>query len=114
MSLVARATASAFGLGGDALEVGLGRPDLVGITQDHKHESFAVRLDADQVFAPVHDELADGDLAGLLYCLANDGIALVRLITVGREVIGLLPIAAIDLSFVNKAHHVDRVLGLQL
>ena len=45
------------------LEIGLGRPNLVGIAQDHEHEPFAMRLDADQVLAPIHDELADGDLA---------------------------------------------------
>ena len=44
----------------------------------------------------------------------HDGIALVSLITIGNEVIGLLPIAAVDLVLVYEAHHVDGVFGFEL
>ena len=62
----------------------------------------------------MHDELADSDLACLLQRIADHGIALVGVIAVGHEVIGLLPIATVDLGLVHEAHHVDRVLGLEL
>ena len=62
-----------------------------------------MRLDADQMLAPIHDELADGDLASLLHRFADDGIALVRLVTVGDKVVGLLPKATVDLRFVDDA-----------
>jgi len=66
----------------------------------------------DEVLPPVHHQLADCNLAGLLQRLADDRIALVRIISVGGEVIGLLPKAAVDLGFVDEAHHVDGVLRL--
>ena len=43
----------------------------------------------------------------------HDGIAFVGLIAVRYEVIGLLPIAGINLVFVHEAHHVDGVLGFK-
>jgi hypothetical protein len=67
-------------------------------------------LEAEQVLSAVHDELVD--LAGLLKRIADNRIALVGLITIRHEVIGLLKIAAVDLGLVNETHHVDGVLGL--
>jgi hypothetical protein len=44
----------------------------------------------------------------------HDGVALLCLITIWNEVIGLLLIAAVYLVFVHKAHHVDGVRSFQL
>ena len=63
--------------------------------------------------AAMHDELADSDLAGLLQRIADNGIALVGLVAIGHEIVGLLPISAVDLGLIHEAHYVDSVLGLQ-
>jgi hypothetical protein len=55
----------------------------------------------------MHDELSDSDLAGLLQGITDNGIALVGLVTIGHEVVGLLPISAIDLDLIDEAHYVD-------
>ena len=44
----------------------------------------------------------------------HDGIALVGLVPIRHEVVGLLPIASVYLLLVHEAHHVDYVLGLEL
>ena len=67
-----------------------------------------------QVPTAAHDELTDGHLARLLQGLANDGVALVGIVAVWHQVIGLLEIACIDLDLVDEANHVDRVLRLEL
>jgi hypothetical protein len=43
----------------------------------------------------------------------HDGITLVSLIAIGNEVIGLLPITAINLTLVYEPHHVDGVFRLK-
>ena len=46
--------------------------------------------------------------------LTNYGVTLIGIVTIRREVIGLLPVATINLGGVHEAHHVDSVLCLQL
>ena len=48
----------------------MARPDVVGT------KIALARLDADQMPATAHDELADCDLARLLQRFANDNVAL--------------------------------------
>jgi hypothetical protein len=43
----------------------------------------------------------------------HDGITLVSLVTIGNEVIRLLPIAAINPVLVYEPHHVDGVFRLK-
>ena len=62
----------------------------------------------------LHDELADGNLARLFQCIADHDIAFISLITIGDEVTGLLPIAAINLVLIHELLHVDGVLGFEL
>src|SRR6476469_1391140 len=61
-----------------------------------------------------HDHLANGNLPGLLQGFADDGVTLIGIVTVLREIVGLLPIAAINLGGVHETHHVDSVLRLKL
>ena len=73
-----------------------------------------MRLYANEMASTTHDHLANGYLLGLLQGFADDGVTLIGIVTVRREIVGLLPIAAIDLGGVHEAHHVDSVLCLQL
>ena len=66
------------------------------------------------MLTPTHDELANGDLAGLGQGSGHDGIALVRLVTVWHEILGLLPITTIDVVLIDELLHVDGVLGFEL
>jgi hypothetical protein len=51
----------------------------------------------------MHNELANGDLTRLLQSIADHGIALISIITIRDEIIGLLPIAAVDLGLARCA-----------
>ena len=73
-----------------------------------------MRGNADQVLAPVHDELADGDLLGFGEGIPKHGIAFVSFVAIRQKVIGLLEIAAVDFVPINEPRHVDGVLGLKL
>ena len=53
-----------------------------------------MRLNAYLVPAAMHDELANSDLARLLEGIADNAVALLGLVAIRDEVIGLLPIAA--------------------
>src|SRR6185437_4361526 len=87
---------------------------LVGIAKDIERQAATQCFDANQVFAPMHDKLTHGNLAGLLQSITDDRIGLVRLVSIRQKIVGLLVVPAVDLGFVNEAHHVDGVLGLQL
>jgi hypothetical protein len=54
---------------------------------------YGLGFDAYEVRPATHDELANCDLAGFSQSPLHDGIALICLIAIWYEVIGLLPIA---------------------
>src|SRR5262245_46207529 len=62
----------------------------------------------------MHDELANGHLLGLGKGIPEDGVTFVGFVTIGKQVIGFLEIAAVDLVEIDKRLHVDRVLRLEL
>ena len=95
------------------VEIGLWLPQLIGVAEDHQHESVLVRGNADQVLTAMHDKLADGDLLRFGEGIPEHGVTFLSFVAIWQKIVRLLKIAAVDLVPINEPRHVDGVRGFE-
>jgi hypothetical protein len=96
------------------LAVGLRLAYLVGGAQRRQQQPAAMRLDGDRMLAAREHDTAEPDLALLLQGAGDDLIGLRRDLAVGRHVIGLLEIDAVDLLGIDEGLEIDGLRRFNL
>ena len=69
---------------------------------------------ADQPFAAADSHLSQADLACLTQRVANDDIAFAGQLVGGRDEVGPLEVAVVDVLGIDELHKVHRLLALEL
>src|SRR6478735_2785793 len=87
---------------------------FVGEAQRGAEQTLAERLDRDDVLAVGEHDLGERDAILVLHGVADHGKSIDRGLAVGRDIVGMVEIALVDLVARHKALDVDGVVALDL
>src|SRR6266571_2399919 len=96
----------------DILEILVLFADLVRISQRDAKQSFAARLECDEMLARSENDSPESHHAFLADRLANDRECLLADFTIGNEVVGAVEIELVDFFLGHELVDLDRTLAL--